>query len=113
MRLAAGYSYEEIAVVLEVHRADIQHLELPKGGVTKGWLSGQNELEQSRRLLGPGVVLESEVARAIRAGNVSAARGVGKVRLDGLPGPQDVVRLLTSARLVRYKDACEVRTRRR
>jgi hypothetical protein len=68
MRLAAGYSYEEIAVVLEVHRADIQHLELPKGGVTKGWLSGQNELEQSRRLLGPGVVLESEVARAIRAG---------------------------------------------
>lgn len=34
IRLTAGYDGEEVAVMLEAHRGDLRHNELPEGAIT-------------------------------------------------------------------------------
>lgn len=41
MRVTAGYSYDEIAELLDDHRDNIRYLELPKGPVTKTWIAAR------------------------------------------------------------------------
>ena len=53
MRLAAGYTYDEIALVLDHQRPELRHLSPPAGGrYTKAWVSARarelrHEIEQS------------------------------------------------------------------
>lgn len=42
LRFAAGYSFDEIADMIEESRSEIRaDLELPRGRVTKGWVSAR------------------------------------------------------------------------
>jgi hypothetical protein len=37
-RLTAGYSYAETATMLEQHRSDLQHVEIPAGPISRDWV---------------------------------------------------------------------------
>ena len=50
IRLTAGYSYPEIAELLDTQRPVLQDLPLPKGKVTTGWVQARmRELRQELR----------------------------------------------------------------